>query len=172
MDFEVEGVAGLLFFAEPGAEGIAGDEVDLDVFGAGASANSLFFQIGGKEEVGELAGHPGRGRADDERLDFSCVVAGFFKEFAAGGFGDGFAFEFLFVADEAGGDFDHRALDRDAELFDEHDFIVRGDGEDADARVGVWTTDKIPVSDAVDAEPAGFKKSFGHGVLRIGGRWP
>ena len=52
------------------------------------------------------------------------------------------------------------ALDRDAELFDEDDFVFGRDGEDADAGIGLRADDKIPVADAVKADPAGFKQRF------------
>jgi hypothetical protein len=56
-------------------------------------------------------------------------------------------------------------LDGDAELLDENDFVFRRDGENADAVLGRRADDKVPVADAVKAQPAGFKKRFemGHG---------
>ena len=41
-------------------------------------------------------------------LDGAGAVAGFLQQLAAGGFGERFAEEFRFVADDAGGDFDDR----------------------------------------------------------------
>lgn len=101
------------------------------------------------------------------------AVAGFFEQFAPSGFGDGFAEEFGFVADDASGQFDDAPLERDAELFNEDDFVLGGDGEDADASVCLRAADKIPVADAVKAEPAGFEKGLGawHGMNWGKKRW-
>lgn len=67
---------------------------------------------------------------------------------------------FVFIADDSGGDFDHAALDRNTELLDEHNFLFRRDGEDADTRIRVRSADKIPVPDALKLDPAGFEKGF------------
>lgn len=114
----------------------------------------------------ELGGQAGGGGSGEQRLDGSGAVAGFLQQFAGRGFGEGFAEMLFLIADDAGGDFDDAALDGEAELLDEDDFLLRGDGEDADAVFGVGANDEIPVADAVQADPAGFKKSFesGHGV--------
>ncbi len=66
----------------------------------------------------------------------------------------------IFIADDSSGDFDHASLDRDTELFDEHNFLFRRDRQDADTRIRVRSADKIPVPDALKLDPAGFEKGF------------
>ncbi len=66
----------------------------------------------------------------------------------------------VFIADDSGGDFDHASLDRNTELFDQHNFLLRRDREDADTRIRVRSADKIPVPDTLKLDPAGFEKRF------------
>lgn len=115
------------------------------------------------EKMDEFRGHPGGGRAGNQRGDGPGVIAGFFKQLAAGGFRQGFSGVLGFVADESGGDFDHELLDRDAELLDEDNLIFRGDGENPHASIGVRAADKIPVANAVKAKPRGFEKNLWNG---------
>lgn len=70
---------------------------------------------------------------------------------------------FDLIADQAGGDFDHAPLHRDAELFDEHDFLRGGDGEDSDGGVSLGAAHEIPPTYPIEREPTGFKQQ-----LRIG----
>ncbi len=87
--------------------------------------------------------------------------------------GERFAAMLLLIADDPGGDFDDAPLDGNAELLDEHDFLVRRDGEDANARIRVRTANEIPVADAMQREPLAFKKSLqvGHGVKSTKKHW-
>ena len=48
-------------------------------------------------------------------------------------------------------------------MLDEDDFALRRDRENADGGIGIWAADKVPATDAIEAEPAGFKKFFGSG---------
>lgn len=70
---------------------------------------------------------------------------------------------FFLVTNEAGREFDDGVLHGDPELFDEDDFLLRGDGEDADAGIGVGTSHELPMIDAVDGEPAGLEECLSHG---------
>lgn len=145
---------------KPGAQVVERDEVDADVFAVGAAAGSGAGEAGGEVEVGELAGHPGGGGRGEQFRHACGMVAGFFEEFAPGGVGEGFAAMGGFVADQTGGDFDDGFLDGDAELLDENHFAGRSDGEDADTGLGVGALDKVPMADAIDAEPGGFEEGF------------
>ena len=160
VDFEVDGAAFPLAVGKPGAQVVERDEVDADLLAVGAAAGSGAGEVGGEVEVGELAGHPGGGGGGEQFRHACGMVAGFLEEFAPGGFGEGFAAMGGFVADETGGDFDDGFLDGDAELLDENHFAGGSDGEDADTGLGVGALDKVPVADAIDAEPGGFEEGF------------
>lgn len=79
------------------------------------------------------------------------MVTGFFEQFAGGGFCQGFVLEVGFIADKAGGDFNDAFVYGYAELFDEEDFLLVGDGQDSHASVGVWASDVVPMAGAVEA---------------------
>jgi len=166
VDFEVDEEAFVAFLGEPGAEVFEGDEVGGDVFAGDAAAFGDAGEAGGVEEVDGFGGHSGGGGGADEGDDVGGVVAGFFEEFAVGDFDGGLVGVLDFIADEAGGDFDDAFADGDAVLFDEDDFVLVGDGEDADAGIGVGSADEVPGADAVEGEPGGLIEECGrfHGV--------
>ncbi len=134
--------------------------VDRDVLPGYATAGLLSHQVLRIEQVNELGCQPSGCGRFHQPLDRPGPVAGFFQQFPRGRCLQGFSAMLVFIADDASGDFDDAALDGNAELLDEHNFLLRRDGEDADTRIRVRPTDKIPVPDALKLDPAGFKKRF------------
>jgi hypothetical protein len=160
MDFEVEHAAFGLPLFQPKAKLALWNEVNADVFSADATALMSFHQAGGMEKVGEFRGHARRGGGTNEKLHGGGIVAGFLQQFPSGGLREVFTLIFLLVPNQAGGDFDDPALDRDAELLNEHDFVVRSLRQDAHAGVSLGSAYEIPRINAVNSQPFGGKESF------------
>ena len=137
--------------------------MDLDVFRADTAAFAFPRQAGGEEDMDELGGHSGGGGRYEQRTQGGGTVAGFLQKLPGGGVGQGFVGEFLLVADDPGGDFDHAALYGDAELLDEDDFVHRSHGENADTEIGIRAAHEIPMAAAVERQPAGVEEKFGIG---------
>jgi hypothetical protein len=168
VDFEVDHFPGGFLGVEPLPELRERNVMDGDVFPGDAATLGLAGEAGGLEEVDEFRGETCGGGGGNEFLDLIGAIAGFFEQFAAGCFCERFAEMLGFIADDSGWDFDDGFLDGDAELFNEDDFVLRSDGEDADAIGGLGAHDKVPMSDALHADPGGFKQSFGGGCVGHG----
>jgi hypothetical protein len=145
VDFGVDEVAGVDFVGEPGVDFGEGDFVEGDLFVAVGGGVAAFLEVGGADELDAFVGEAGGGGAFGEEFDVFGPPAGFFEEFALGGELPGFGFLTGFVADEAGGNFDDGLLEGDAELGDEEDIVVRGEGGDADGGLAADAVGVFPV---------------------------
>lgn len=163
VDFEIDEFAGGFLRGEPLGQFGARHMMDDDVFAAHATTLMFAHEVACQKQVGDFRRHAGGSWARDELPDCARAVAGFLEQFACGRVGQRFAVVFFFITDDAGGDFDHMALGRNAKLFDQHHFVIGRDREDADAGIGMRAADEIPCADAFQPQPAGFVKFLGGG---------
>lgn len=142
---------------QPRAELDERNMVNGDVFAFDAAAFVFFGETGGEEEVGDFRSHAGGGWAGEKALHGIGAIAGFFEEFSAGGFLEGFATVGIFVTDEPGGDFDDGGLHGMPVLLHENDFLVGGEGEDTDDAVGIGAFGEFPAVPLIESKKAAFR---------------
>jgi hypothetical protein len=166
VDFGVDEVAGVDLVGEPGVDLGEGDFVKGDLFIAVGGGAAAFLEAGGADELDAFVGEAGGGGAFGEEFDVVGPPAGFFEEFALGGELPGFGFLAALVADEAGGDFDDGLLEGDAELGDEEDVVVGGEGGDANGGLAADAVGVFPVVVLAEFEElAAVEGGVGHIVL-------
>ena len=136
--------------------------MDFDLLIADPPAVAHLFQLPREEEMGDFSGHAGRSGGNDQLLDASGLVAGLLDQLPAGSLGQRLSTVLGLVADDAGRQLDRPLSDRDSQLFDQNDLVIRRDRQDADRMIGVRAADEVPAAVPLELEPAGFVEGFNH----------